>query len=137
MESLRIAYGTVPMGWEVQLAVDDLQPERRKEEYPAYKSKSRAFQQQHLENGIINWKRKNPNGTYEQWLKDEMSGNIKFDDHGNVVWIDPRAGNLKFAFKKMRPFDPLHNLGDAPMPDAALEPEPEKNVAELEDLFAR
>ena len=60
--------------------MDALMPSRRKEEFPTYKAKTREFQQQHLENSIITWKRKHPKGTYEQWLKDEMSDNIKFDE---------------------------------------------------------
>ena len=49
--------------------------------------------------------------------------NIKIDEEtGEVEWIDPRAGNLKYMFKKMRPSDPLHQLGDAPLPDESLEP---------------
>ena len=39
------------------------------------------------------------NGPFEVWvdrLGQLTQTNIKFDDEGNVVWIDPRAGNLKY-----------------------------------------
>ena len=141
LASLRTAYGTVPDGWEEDQAVEALTPSKKKkiDEYARFRARTREHQQNLLENGIIEWKRRHPDGEFEQWLKSEMSGNIRFDDEGKVEWIDPRSGNLKFTFEKMRAFDPLHKIGEAPSPDDedfdAEEEERAKRQEEIVDLF--
>jgi hypothetical protein len=140
LESLMKCYGVAPQGWEVEQATEELvpsNPRAKKDEYARFRAATREHQQRLLENGIIEWKRRHPDSDFEEWLKSEMSGNIRFDKDGNVEWIDPRSGNLKFTFHKMRPFDPLNKIGDTPTPDDFADDDLEDNTnpLEIDDLF--
>ena len=69
---------------------------------------TRQEQLEHLGHAAADWKRQHPEASFEQWLQHELLGNGDFawDCMGNLDWLDPRDGKLRFKFsqRQMKPF---------------------------------
>lgn len=71
-----------------------------------------------LENKMITWKQKNPNNSYNyhKFLRDNFPENIKFNQDGDVTWVDPGVESMVWTdlFKGCNGESRLHQLGPPP-----------------------
>ena len=74
-----------------------------------------------LRNHMIEWKRSHRDGTYLDFLRDEMPENVRTNTDGKVIWVDPRVEGSKWrgAFDAVCANDPL-----LPLPGGAAPPVP-------------
>ena len=83
----------------------------------AHQQQLQQYMQKHLENQIIEWKRKHEGGEFSQYLKEVCPENIRFAADDSVEWIDDRLLGPKWkgAFVRLTASDELHELGELPV----------------------
>ena len=74
----------------------------------------REYMQRDLENLVIAWKRRNPTGTFERFMRENFKENTRVED-GRVV-LDERVqgGAWRGTFQRPPAQDKLHELGPPP-----------------------
>ena len=79
---------------------------------------AKEYFQKHLENQMISWKKKNPNGDYYAFLKEFFPENIRFNQNNTCIWVDKRVLGVKWngAFHRVKATDDLHQIGAPPTP---------------------
>ena len=74
----------------------------------------REYMQRDLENLVIAWKRRNPTGTFERFMRENFKENTRVED-GRVVLDERVQGEAwRGTFQRLTAQDQLHELGPPP-----------------------
>ena len=75
----------------------------------------KAYMKKHMENLMIQYKRINPNATFEQFIADNFPENSYVDQDGNLMCDDRvRGDSWEGTYRRVKANDPLHQIGAAP-----------------------